>query len=338
MLIILLQSSTAIGIGITIILVVVIILGIIFYLVPIDLYISAVFSGVKLSIGQMIGMRLRRVNPKIIVEQLIKARKAGITDVNLNVLEAHYLASGNIDTVVDALISAKNAGIELDFEQAAAIDLAGRDVREAVIDSVNTKVIVSPAVEAIAKNGIQLIARASITVRVQLDRLVGGAGEDTITARVGQGIVAAIGSAESHEDILANPAIISEKIMSEGFITGTAYDVLSVDIADIDIGENVGAKLQAEEAEKDIMTARAKAEEKRASAEAEEQYYRARVQEMKAKKLEAESEIPQAISDALRKGNLGIMDYTRLQNIEADTKMREAFSSYGEDDEDDDNR
>ncbi len=337
MLYIILQSSFVnilSGLGI---LLIAAIIGLILYFVPLNLYIAAIFSGVRLSVWQMIGMRLRRVNPKVIVDELIKARKANITDVNLNSLEAHYLAKGNIARVVDALISARNAGIELDFEQAKAIDLAGRDVMEAVRDSVNTKVIVSPKVEAIAKNGIQLIASASITVRVHLDRLVGGAGEDTIIARVGQGIVAAIGSAESHEDILANPAVISEKIMSEGFIAGTAYDVLSVDIADIDIGDNVGAKLQAEEADKDIMAARAKAEEKRASAEAEEQYYRARVQEMRAKKLEAEAEIPQAISEALRKGNLGIMDYTRLQNIEADTRMREAFSSFGDDEEEDDN-
>ncbi|MEM6763491.1 MAG: flotillin-like protein FloA [Bacteroidota bacterium] len=294
--------------------------------VPVGLWISALFSGVFIGPGKMIGMRLRRVDPQIIVNELIKAKKAGLQNIQIDQLEAHHLAQGNVTNVIDALISAKNAGIELNFEEAAAIDLAGRDVLQAVKDSVNPKVIDSPPVEAVAKDGIQLIAKARITVRAHLDKLVGGAGEETVVARVGQGIVAAIGSAETHEDILAEPGKISERIMGEGLTAGTAYDVLSIDIADIDIGQNIGAQLEAEKAETDLKVARAKAEEKRAEAVAEEQVYRARVQKMRAKKLESEAEIPNAISDAFRLGNLGIMDYYRLQNIEADTGMRRSFS------------
>ena len=297
-----------------------------FYFVPIGLWITAQFSGVRISIGQLIGMRLRRVQPKAIVDELIKARKANLEDVKFNALEAHYLAKGNITTVIDALISARNAGINLNFDMAAAIDLAGRDVLQAVKDSVNTKVIDAPPVEAVAKDGIQLIVKGRITVRAQLEKLVGGAGEDTVMARVGQGIVAAIGSAESHEDILEDPSLISERIMTEGLTAGTAYDVLSIDIADIDIGKSIGAKLKAEEADADLQVARAKAEEKRADAVAEEQYFKARVQEMKAKLIEAEAQVPKAIAEAFRLGNLGIMDYHRLQNIEADTRMRRSFS------------
>lgn len=309
-----------------------------FVYVPLGLFITAQFSGVRISIVQMIGMKLRRVSPEAIVRELIKAKKANLEDVKYELLESHYLAQGNITRVVDALISAKNAGIDLNFERAAAIDLAGRDVLQAVKDSVNTKVIVSPPIEAVAKNGIQLIVKASITVRVHIEKLVGGAGEDTIVARVGQGIVSAIGSAESHEDILADPMLISERIMTEGLTAGTAYAVLSIDIADVDIGKNIGAELEAEKAETDLKVAQAKAEEKRAEAVAEEQYYRARVQEMKAKLIDSESQVPQAISDAFRKGNLGIMDYHRLQNIEADTRMRRAFSEQDDEDEDPDNK
>ncbi|MDX2249857.1 MAG: flotillin-like protein FloA [Bacteroidia bacterium] len=301
-----------------------------FYFVPVGLWITAQFSGVRISIGQLIGMRLRRVQPKIIVDEMIKAKKASLPDIRFNAIEAHYLAKGNVNTVIDALISAKNASIGLNFDQAAAIDLAGRDVLQAVRDSVNTKVIDSPAIEAVAKNGIQLIVKARITVRVRLEKLVGGAGEETVVARVGQGIVASIGSAETHETILADPGLITEKIMNEGLTSGTAYDVLSIDIADIDIGKSIGAQLKADEAASELQVARAKAEEKRAEAVAEEQYFRARVQEMRAKLIEAEAQIPMAIAEAFRMGNLGIMDYHRLQNIEADTRMRKSFADLDE--------
>lgn len=313
-------------ITIIVVLVFILVIGVLFYFVPVGLWISAQFSSVRISIGQLIGMRLRRVQPKVIVDELIKAKKASLPDVRFNALEAHYLAKGNVNTVIDALISAKNAGIGLNFDQAAAIDLAGRDVLQAVRDSVNTKVIDSPAIEAVAKDGIQLIVKARITVRVRLEKLVGGAGEETVVARVGQGIVASIGSAETHESILADPGLITEKIMNEGLTSGTAYDVLSIDIADIDIGKSIGAQLKADEAAAALQVARAKAEEKRAEAVAEEQYFRARVQEMRAKLIEAEAQIPMAIAEAFRMGNLGIMDYHRLQNIEADTRMRRSFS------------
>ncbi|RMG31286.1 MAG: UPF0365 family protein [Bacteroidetes bacterium] len=302
------------------------IIAAIFYFVPVNLLITAQFSGVRIGIPQFIGMRLRRVPPKKIVDELIKAHKANLDDVRFNSLETLYLAKGDVTRVIDALISAKNAGIGLNFEQAAAIDLAGRDVLQAVRDSVNTKVIDSPQIEAVAKDGIQLIVKARITVRAHLEKLVGGAGEETVMARVGQGIVAAIGSAEKHEDILEDPSVISDRIMTEGLTAGTAYDVLSIDIADIDIGKNIGALLAAEEASAELQVARAKAEEKRAEAVAEEQHFRARVQEMRAKLIESEAQVPRAISEALRMGNLGIMDYYRLQNIDADTRMRRSFS------------
>jgi len=305
----------------------VILLAALFYFVPIDLFITARFSGVRINIAQLIGMRLRRVQPKIIVDELIKAHKANLKDVFFNKLEAHYLANGNITTVVDALISAQNAGISLTFDQAAAIDLAGRDVLQAVKDSVNTSVITTPPIEAVARDGIQLIIKADITVRAHLDKLVGGAGEDTIKARVGQGIVGAIGSAQNHESIMAEPSIVSDRILNDGLLTaGTAYEVLSIDISDVDIGKNIGAKLKADEARAELQVARAKAEEKRAEAVAEEQYFRARVEEMRAKLIQAESEVPRAISEAFRLGNLGIMDYHRLQNMDADTRMRKALS------------
>ena len=312
------------------------------YYIPVGLLITAWFSGVRLGIGQVVGMRLRRVPPKIIVDELIKAHKANLSDVKFNKLEAHYLANGNVTKVVNALISAKNAGIvELTFDRAAAIDLAGRDILEAVKDSVNTKVINTPMIEAVAKDGIQLIVTARITVRAHIEKLVGGAGAETVVARVGQGIVAAIGSATSHDEILADPSIISERIMEAGLPVGTAYDILSIDIADIDIGKNIGAQLKSEEAEAKLKVARAEAEEKRAEAVAEEQYYRARVQEMKAKLIESESQVPQAISDAFRMGNLGIMDYHRMKNMEADTRMRKSIADVDDriqDDEDDETR
>ena len=324
------------GVTITIIIgsaLLVIFLVALLYFVPLDLFITARFSGVRIGIAQLIGMRLRRVQPKVIVDELIKAHKANLSDVTFNGLEAHFLANGNVKTVVDALISAKNANIDLPFERATAIDLAGRDVLQAVKDSVNTRVIQTPPIEAVADDGIQLIVRADITVRAHLDKLVGGAGEETIKARVGQGIVGAIGSAKSHKDIMANPSIISESILNDGLLTaGTAYEVLSIDIADIDIGENIGAKLQADEAKTKLQVARAQAEEKRAEAVAEEQYFRAQVEKMRSQLIEAEAEVPRAISEAFRNGQLGIMDYQRLKNMESDTKMRQALSELSQED------
>ncbi|MEO1450951.1 MAG: flotillin-like protein FloA [Bacteroidota bacterium] len=308
----------------------VLLLGALFYFVPVGLWITAQFSGVRISIFQLIGMRLRRVQPKVMVDELIKAKKARLEDVKLDPLEAHYLAKGNVAKVIDALVSARNANIPLTFDLAAAIDLAGRDVLQAVRDSVNPKVIDSPAIEAVAKDGIQLHVKARITVRAHLEKLVGGAGEETVIARVGQGIVAAIGSAETHETILADPGLISGRIQTDGLTAGTAYDVLSIDIADIDIGKSIGAALKAEEAGAELQVARAKAEEKRAEAVAEEQYFRARVQEMRAKLIEAEAQVPMAIAEAFRLGNLGIMDYYRMQNMEADTRMRKSFSELDE--------
>lgn len=301
-------------------------IGALVYFVPLGLWITAIFSGVRISIFQLIGMRLRRVKPSVIVDELIKSKKGELRDVTFNKLETHYLAKGNVNRVIDALISAKNAHIPLSFDDAAAIDLAGRDVLQAVRDSVNTKVIDSPTIEAVAKDGVQLLVKARITVRAVLEKLVGGAAEDTVLARVGQGIVAAIGSAETHEVILADPGVISERITTEGLTAGTAFEVLSIDIADVDIGKSIGAELKAEEAEAELKVARAKAEEKRAEAAAEEQYFRARVQEMRAKLIEAEAQIPLAMAKALISGNLGIMDYHRLQNIEADTRMRRSFA------------
>lgn len=297
-----------------------------FYYVPFGLWIAAQFSGVRISIFQLVGMRLRRVKPNVIVDELIKSKKAELDDVTFDKLETHYLAKGNVNRVIDALISAKNARIPLSFDDAAAIDLAGRNVLQAVKDSVNTKVIQSPPVEAVAKDGVQVIVKASVTVRAVLEKLVGGAAEETVLARVGQGIVAAIGSADSHEMILANPNIVSQQITTEGLTAGTAFEVLSIDIADVDIGKSIGAMLQADEAEAQLKVARAKAEEKRAEAAAEEQYFRARVQEMRAKLIEAESQVPMAMAQALTSGNMGIFDYHRIQNIEADTRMRRSFA------------
>mgnify|MGYP006270622825 CR=1 FL=1 len=319
----------------------VVVLGALLYFVPVGLWITAIFSGVRISIFQLIGMRLRRVKPSIIVDELIKSKKGELPDVTFNKLETHYLAKGNVNRVIDALISAKNAHIPLSFDDAAAIDLAGRDVLQAVRDSVNTKVIDSPTIEAVARDGVQLLVKARITVRAVLEKLVGGAAEDTVLARVGQGIVAAIGSAETHEVILADPGVISERITTEGLTAGTAFEVLSIDIADVDIGKSIGAELKAEEAEAELKVARAKAEEKRAEAAAEEQYFRARVQEMRAKLIEAEAQVPLAMSKALISGNLGIMDYHRLQNIEADTRMRRSFADLEDEPrevEDDDDR
>ena len=293
--------------------------------VPIGLWITAYASGVRLSFLNLFGMRFRRVDPRHIVLPLITATKAGL-DLNVNALEGHYLAGGNVNRVVAALISADKANIELSFQQAAAIDLAGRDVKEAVETSVNPKVINTPRVAAMARDGIQLIAIARVTVRANINRLVGGAGEETILARVGEGIVSTIGSSPSHKAVLENPDIISKSVLNKGLDAGTAYEILSIDIADVDVGKNIGAELQTDQAEADKRIAQAKAEERRAMAVAMEQENRAHVEEMRAKLVEAESEVPRAMAEAFRSGNLGIMDYARYRNLQSDTSMREALA------------
>ena len=282
-------------------------------------------AGVPIGIFTLVGMRLRKVSPAAVVRPLINATKAGIK-LGVNELEAHYLAGGNVDRVVKALISADKAGIELGFQRAAAIDLAGRDVLEAVQVSVNPKVINTPRVAAMAKDGIQLIAIARVTVRANINRLVGGAGEETILARVGEGIVSTIGSSASHKAVLENPDNISKTVLGKGLDSGTAFEILSIDIADVDVGKNIGAELQTDQAEADKRIAQAKAEERRAMAVAQEQEMKARTQEMRAKVVEAEAQIPLAISEAFRKGSLGVMDYTRYQNVNADTEMRRSIS------------
>lgn len=304
-------------------------LAIFFSFVPVMLWISALASGVKISIITLIGMRLRRVTPSRIVNPLIKARKAGL-DVNTNQLEGHYLAGGNVDRVVNALIAAERADIVLGFERAAAIDLAGRNVLEAVQMSVNPKVIETPIVAAVAKDGIEVKARARVTVRANIDRLVGGAGEETIIARVGEGIVTTIGSAASHKYVLENPDTISQTVLQKGLDAGTAFEILSIDIADVDVGKNIGAQLQTDQAEADKQIAQAKAEERRAMAVALEQEMKAKVQEMKAKVVEAEAEVPLAMADALKNGKIGVMDYLNMKNIESDTDMREALGKMGD--------
>ena len=292
---------------------------------PGGLWISAWAAGVRVPLLTLVAMRLRRVPPAKIIYPLIKATKAGL-DVRLDRLEAHYLAGGNVDRVVDALIAADKAGIKLTFDRAAAIDLAGRDVLEAVRVSVNPKVIQTPMVAAVAKDGIQLLATARVTVRANIDRLVGGAGEETIIARVGEGIVTTIGSANSHKEVLENPDRISKTVLEKGLDAGTAFEILSVDIADVDVGKNIGAQLQIDQAEADKKIAQAKAEERRAMAVAAEQENRALVEAMRAKLVEAQAQVPLALAEALRKGHLGVMDYYRLKNIEADTDMRESIS------------
>jgi len=292
--------------------------------VPLGLWISALSAGVPIGIITLVGMRLRRVPPTRIVNNLIKANKAGL-DLDVNKLEAHFLAGGNVDRVVNALIAAQRAGIDIGFERTAAIDLAGRDVLQAVQVSVNPKVIETPIVTAVAKNGIEVKAKARVTLRANLARLVGGAGEETIIARVGEGIVTTIGSAETHKEVLENPDMISRTVLNKGLDSGTAYEILSIDIADVDIGKNIGAQLQTDQAEADKRIAQAKAEERRAMAVAREQEMLAEVQAMRAKVVAAEAEVPLAIADALRAGNLGVMDYLNLQNIRSDTQMREAI-------------
>ena len=293
---------------------------------PDGMWISALAAGVKVGLFNLVGMRLRRVPPHKIVMPLIKAIKAGL-DMDTSKLEAHYLAGGNVDKVIDALIAAERAGIELNFSRAAAIDLAGRDVKEAVMVSVTPKVIETPVIAAMAKNGIQVKAIARVTVRANIDRLVGGAGEETIIARVGEGIVSTVGSAESHKDVLENPDNISKTVLAKGLDSGTAFEILSIDIADVDVGKNIGAELQIDQAEADKNIAQAKAEERRAMAVAQEQEMKARVQEMRARVVEAEAEVPIAMAEALRNGNMGVMDYYNLLNVQADTSMRDNIAS-----------
>lgn len=306
-------------------------LGILFFFVPIGLWLSARFAGVEVGIGELLGMRLRRVPPRAIVEPKISATKAGL-ELDTGQMEAHYLAGGDVERVVQAIISADRANIELAWRRATAIDLAGRDVLEAVRVSVNPKVVQTGRISAVAKDGIELISVARVTVRANIERLVGGAGEETILARVGEGTVSAIGSADTHKEVLMAPDSISKLVLSRGLDAGTAYEILSIDIADLDVGRNIGAKLQIDQAEADKQIAQAQAEQRRAAAVAVEQEMSARVEEMRAKVVEAEAEVPRAMAEAFRSGNLGIMDYYRMRNVEADTAMRSTLSQ-SEDDE-----
>ena len=303
-------------------------IAILFSFVPVGLWIAALAARVPIGIFTLVGMRLRRVVPKRIVDPLIKASKAGL-DVTVNQLEAHYLAGGNVDRVVNALIAAQRADIELSFERAAAIDLAGRDVLQAVQMKVNPRVIETPIVAAVAKDGIEVKATAKVTVRADIDRLIGGAGEDTIIARVGEGIVTTVGSSDSHKSVLENPDSISRTVLNKGLDAGTAFEILSIDIADVDVGRNIGAALQTDQAEADKRIAQARAEERRAMAVAKEQEMRASVEEMRAKVVEAESEVPKAMAEALREGHMGVMDYYNMKNVLADTEMRDSISKLG---------
>ena len=304
----------------------IVVLSVFFYYVPMFLWISAQVSGVRISLIQLFLMRIRKVPANVIVQALIEAHKAGLSEVTRDDLEAHYLAGGKVEKVVHALVSAAKANIDLEFKLATAIDLAGRDVFQAVQMSVNPKVIDTPPVTAVAKDGIQLIAKARVTVRANIRQLVGGAGEDTILARVGEGIVSSIGSSESHKQVLENPDSISKLVLKKGLDSGTAFEILSIDIADIDIGKNIGATLQIDQAQADKNIAQAKAEERRAMAIALEQEMKAKAQEARAKVIEAEAEVPLAMAEAFRSGNLGIMDYYRMKNMEADTSMRESIA------------
>ena len=302
-----------------------VLLMLIFYFIPMGLWFSALVSGVRISLLQLVLMRWRKVPPSTIVSAMIEGTKAGLT-INANELEAHYLAGGNVTNVVHALVSAQKANINLDFQMATAIDLAGRDVFEAVQMSVNPKVINTPPVSAVAKDGIQLIAKARVTVRANIKQLVGGAGEETVLARVGEGIVSSIGSSETHKVVLENPDLISRAVLMKGLDAGTAFEILSIDIADIDVGKNIGAELQMDQANADKNIAQAKAEERRAMAIALEQENKAKAQDARARVIEAEAEVPLAIAEAFRSGNLGIMDYYKLKNIQADTTMRETIA------------
>jgi uncharacterized protein YqfA (UPF0365 family) len=314
------------AIGWIILIVVLVLLLVLLNFIPVGLWISAWAAGVNVGLLTLVGMRLRRVPPVRIVLPMVKAAKGGIP-VTVDKLEAHYLAGGNVDRVVDALIAAQRADINLTFERAAAIDLAGRNVLEAVQMSVNPKVIETPVIAAVAKDGIELKAKARVTVRANIDRLVGGAGEATIIARVGEGIVTTVGSAESHKEVLENPDQISRTVLNKGLDDGTAFEILSIDIADVDVGRNIGARLQMDQAEADKNIAQAKAAERRFAALALEQENKAKVQEMRAMVVEAEAEVPRALADALRSGNLGVMDYYNLLNLKADTQMRDSISN-----------
>ena len=315
----------AVGFQLLLIFGAVIAVSIVMWAIPVRLWIEAISAGVDVGILSLVGMRLRKVSPPAVVRPLITATKAGL-DLDVNALEAHYLAGGRVDRVVGALISADKASIELGFNQACAIDLAGRDVLEAVQISVNPKVINTPKVAAMAKDGIQLIAIARVTVRANINRLVGGAGEATILARVGEGIVSTIGSSDSHKKVLENPDEISKTVLAKGLDSGTAFEILSIDIADVDVGKNIGAGLQTDQAEADKRVAQARAEERRAMAVAEEQEMKALVYKMKAEVVKAEAEVPLALAEAFRAGHLGVMDYMRYKNIQADTSMRKAIA------------
>jgi len=317
--------SGGILLWVVIIVLIIVFIWLFFYFIPLGLWFSAVFAWVYVPIGQLIGMRIRKVPPAIIINALVSATKAGL-NLKADDLEAHFLAGGNVRSVVVSLISADKANINLDFKAATAIDLAGRNVLEAVQMSVNPKVINTPAVTSVAKDGIQLICRARVTVRANIRQLVGGAGEETVLARVGEGIVSSIGSAKSHKEVLENPDNISKVVLDKGLDAGTAFEILSIDIADIDVGKNIGAVLQMDQANADKNIAQARAEERRTMAVALEQEMKAKAQEARAKVIEAEAQIPLAISEALRSGNLGIMDYYRFRNIEADTQMRDSIS------------
>lgn len=315
-----------VGLSVFLLIGIIAILAVFFYFVPFLLWISARVSGVRISLIKLFLMRIRKVPPQVIVRAMIEAHKAGLKTITRDELEAHYLAGGHVERVVHALVSASKANIDLGFQMATAIDLAGRDVFEAVQMSVNPKVIDTPPVTAVAKDGIQLIAKARVTVRANIRQLVGGAGEDTILARVGEGIVSSIGSSESHKQVLENPDSISKLVLKKGLDSGTAFEILSIDIADIDIGKNIGATLQMDQAQADKNIAQAKAEERRAMAIALEQEMKAKAQEARAKVIEAEAEVPRAMAEAFRSGNLGIMDYYKMKNVEADTAMRESIA------------
>jgi len=319
------MSETELIYPIVIVIGAIILFFIFMYFVPVNLWITAIFSNVKVGLFELVFMRIRKVPPRVVVESLITATKAGL-HISSNELETHYLAGGNVPNVIRALISADKANINLSFKQATAIDLAGRDVFQAVQISVNPKVITTPKVAAVAADGIQLIAVARVTVRASIAQLVGGAGEDTILARVGEGIVSSIGSAKSHKEVLESPDNISKLVLSRGLDAGTAFEILSIDIADVDVGANIGAKLQIDQATADLKVAEAKAEERRAMAVALEQEMKAKAQEARAKVIEAEAEIPKAMAEAFVKGNLGVMDYYKMQNVQADTDMRQAIS------------